>query len=316
MYQLIINFRNGQAYHIKFRQSPEENHSCLILEDDIIPKYRGFETDDENEFKFSVKPAVKTPTDTMVGVDSSAKIVEVFARKHLSAKAYVEGLCKSLETVPPLTGAAKADPEIRKIVDGGDQENRIDVVFMGDGYTASEKDKFYSDMERLTKEMFEGVTFRSYLPLFNIWAIYVESVDSGIGYDGAKNTPFRLYREKGQLRGIFPGNSQYARQVCRLTGTSGCDYPSIIGNDDFYGGLGGEFVISTKSARTGTVVLRHEMGHNFVDVGEVSEVLVFVHFLLILITFCIFSRPNFANSRNTTMAKYTAVLMLPERLPA
>ena len=27
--------------------------------------------------------------------------------------------------------------------------------------------------------------------------------------------------------------------------------------------LGGEFVISTKSNRTGTMVLRHEMGHNF-----------------------------------------------------
>lgn len=53
-----------------------------------------------------------------------------------------------------------------------------------------------------------------------------------------------------------------------MTGTSGCDYPSLIGNDDFYGGLGGEFVISTKSDRTGTVVLRHEMGHNFINVGE------------------------------------------------
>lgn len=51
-------------------------------------------------------------------------------------------------------------------------------------------------------------------------------------------------------------------------GPAGCDYPSIIGNDDYYGGLEGEFVISTKSNRTGTVVLRHEMGHNFVSVGE------------------------------------------------
>ncbi len=57
-------------------------------------------------------------------------------------------------------------------------------------------------------------------------------------------------------------------KVCQLTGPGGCDYPSLIGNDDYYGGLGGEFVISTKSNRTGTVVLRHEMGHNFVNVGE------------------------------------------------
>ncbi|ODM97570.1 hypothetical protein Ocin01_09111 [Orchesella cincta] len=262
----------GQAHHIKFRQSPEENHSCIILENDFIPQYRGFETDDENEFKFSSKPAIKTPADTMLELKSDAKIVEVFAKTEKSASALLQSMCKSQKNVPAWNsvedGVITADPEIRKIVDGGDQRNRIDVVFMGDGYTASEKELFFDDMQRLTTEMFNGITFRSYLPVFNIWAIYVESEESGIGYDGPKNTPFELYRESGQLRGIFPGNSARARQVCALTGASGCDYPSIIGNDDFYGGLGGEFVISTKSARTGTVVLRHEMGHNFVDVGE------------------------------------------------
>lgn len=100
-----------------------------------------------------------------------------------------------------------------KIIDGGDQANRIDVVFMGDGYQASEREEFFQDIRRLTDDMFRGTTFQSYLPLFNIWAVYVESVDSGIGYDGAKNTPFRLYREAGQLRVIWPGNPNLARQV-------------------------------------------------------------------------------------------------------
>jgi len=139
---------------------------------------------------------------------------------------------------------------------------------MGDGYTIDERDQFFDDIRRLTEDMFNGDTFRSYLPLFNIWAVYVASNESGIGYNGAKDTAFRLYRSAGQLRGISTGNAQYARQVCQLTGPGGCDYPSLIGNDDYYGGLGGEFVISTKSNRTGTVVLRHEMGHNFVRVGE------------------------------------------------
>ncbi|KXN73685.1 hypothetical protein CONCODRAFT_30708, partial [Conidiobolus coronatus NRRL 28638] len=158
--------------------------------------------------------------------------------------------------------------EVRKIIDNGDPANRIDVVFMGDGYTANERTKFFNDLARLTKDMFEGVTFKSWLPLFNIWGIHVPSVDSGIGYNGAKNTPFKLYREAGQLRAIFPGNAANARTKCKLTGANACDYPSLLANDDFYGGLGGEFVISTRSERTGTVVLRHEMGHNFVNVGE------------------------------------------------
>jgi len=161
----------------------------------------------------------------------------------------------------------RAKPEIRKLVDSGDPSNRIDVVFMGDGYTAGERTKFFDDISRFVQQMFEGVTLKSYLPIFNIWAIYVESPESGIGYDGPKNTPFKLYREKGQLRGVFTKNAAYARQVCKLTGPQACDFPSLVGNDNYYGGLGGEFVIVTSSNQTGKIVLRHEFGHNFIDTG-------------------------------------------------
>jgi hypothetical protein len=34
------------------------------------------------------------------------------------------------------------------------------------------------------------------------------------------------------------------------------------------GGLGGEFVISTSSHTSGTIVIRHELGHNLIPVGE------------------------------------------------
>ena len=47
-----------------------------------------------------------------------------------------------------------------------------------------------------------------------------------------------------------------------------CEFPSLIANDDYYGGLGGEFTISTRSILSGTVVLRHELGHNFINVGD------------------------------------------------
>ncbi|KXN73693.1 hypothetical protein CONCODRAFT_3381 [Conidiobolus coronatus NRRL 28638] len=184
----------------------------------------------------------------------------------------MELLCHKVSTVTiSKVHIADSSDEVRKIVDGGDPNNRIDIVFMGDGYTASEREKFFGDVTRLTKEMFEGMTFKSWLPLFNIWGIHVNSVDSGIGDDGPKNTPYKLHRKKGQLRGIFSGNTSNARAKCKLTGTNACDYPALLANDDYYGGLGGEFVISTRSERTGTIVLRHEMGHNFIEVDGVNS---------------------------------------------
>jgi hypothetical protein len=52
---------------------------------------------------------------------------------------------------------------------------------MGDGYDASEKIKFFQDIKRLVQDMWSGSTFAPVLPLFNIWAVYTPSVESGIG---------------------------------------------------------------------------------------------------------------------------------------
>ncbi|KAJ3002331.1 hypothetical protein HKX48_002376, partial [Thoreauomyces humboldtii] len=159
--------------------------------------------------------------------------------------------------------------EVEEILHSGPSTNRIDVVFMGDGYTSSDRDLFYEDIRRLVDDMWNGDTFATVLPLFNVWAVFAPSKDSGIGVGGRpKDTPFGLYRDGTELRGIYCSKPQVARQACRLTGPGACDFPSLIANDDYYGGLGGEFVISTRSNTSGTVVLRHEIGHNFIVVGE------------------------------------------------
>lgn len=98
----------------------------------------------------------------------------------------------STEAASQITATA---PIIKKIVDSGDPKNRIDIVFMGDGYTAAEETKFFADIQRLTDEMFTGDTFAQYLPLFNVWAVLQPSAVSGIGSGGTpKNTAFGLYR--------------------------------------------------------------------------------------------------------------------------
>lgn len=156
---------------------------------------------------------MSAPADAMLTLEDDSKIIEIFAKDQDVLKTHMDTLCSTKETVPSLPLSKATGPEIQRIVTSGNQANRIDVVFMGDGYTVSERGQFFDDIRRLTVDMFNGETFRSYLPVFNIWAIYVESVDSGIGYNGARNTPFRLYRQAGQLRGIYTGNAQYARQV-------------------------------------------------------------------------------------------------------
>ncbi|KAG0254856.1 hypothetical protein DFQ27_006587 [Actinomortierella ambigua] len=140
--------------------------------------------------------------------------------------------------------------EVRQLVHSGHPKNRIDMVLMGDGYTASEREKFFGDMQRLVD-------------------VYKESRESGIGVNGRwKDTAFKLYRDGTELRGVYTADPRAARKACKLTGPYACDFPSLIANDPYYGGLGGEFVISTSSNKSGTVVLRHEMFHSMGEAGE------------------------------------------------
>ncbi|KAI9345672.1 IgA peptidase M64-domain-containing protein, partial [Obelidium mucronatum] len=155
------------------------------------------------------------------------------------------------------------------LINGGRADNRIDVVLMGDGYQKGDDSLFLQDMQRLVKDMWEGGSFDAVLPLYNVWAVFVESKERGIGVGGTpKNTAFGLYRDGTELRGIYPSKPEAARAACKYTGPNACDFPSLIGNDPYYGGLGGEFTIGTSSPTTGSVVLRHEFGHTMIQVGE------------------------------------------------
>lgn len=157
--------------------------------------------------------------------------------------------------------------DVRTLVDQGPSDSRIDLTFIGDGYTIEERDKFFEDVEFMISGLFESRSFSSYLPLFNVHAVFVPSRESGLGDGSPKDTAFRLYRTpRGSKRGIRPGNERAMTQA--INRARDTDYPIVIANDDFYGGLGGRWAITTRSRTSGLKVLRHELGHNFGEVGE------------------------------------------------
>lgn len=160
------------------------------------------------------------------------------------------------------------DAEVRTIIKQGKDNNRITITIIGDGYTESERQTYFDDVNRLVDDMFKGETFKSYLPMFNIYAVFVPSNESGITDRDKKDTIFGLYRSPiGSKRGIMPGNTRNIEKALDLA-PAYANYPIIIANDDYYGGLGGRYAITTRSIQSGSMVLRHELGHNFSNVGE------------------------------------------------
>lgn len=193
-------------------------------------------------------------------------IVEISSSSRKKVEDFLSRQGLSLRT-ERIRGNDGASDELIPLVENGPSSNRIDLVIMGDGYTVAEREKFIADAKRIVDDMFNGVTFHSYLPLFNVYAVFRPSKESGIGKnDTPKDTAYGLYRLGNTLRAIFVDNKEAARESCEKA--PGCDYPILMGNDPYYGGLGGEFAITTSSPSSGTVVLRHELGHNFGRVGE------------------------------------------------
>ncbi|KAF8505368.1 IgA peptidase M64-domain-containing protein [Hysterangium stoloniferum] len=160
------------------------------------------------------------------------------------------------------------DLEVFPLVVSGPSENRVDIVFFSDGYTLDEKEKFIADAKRLAVDMSYNQTFSSVRTLMNFWAAFSPSRESGIGVGGVPRDTFvGLYRDGTELRAVYCSKPEIARQACQSLHTQ-CDYPILLGNDPLYGGLGGEFTISTASEINGALVLRHELGHSIINIGE------------------------------------------------
>lgn len=157
--------------------------------------------------------------------------------------------------------------EVRTLVAQGPTANRINLTIVGDGYTADEKEKFFADAMRIKNDLFATSTYKSYTPLFNVFAVFVPSKESGLSDAQKRDTALGLYREPpGSKRGIMAGDPDAAERAIALAPAA--DFPILLANDDYYGGLGGRYAITTRSVRSGQIVLRHELGHNFGQVGE------------------------------------------------
>ncbi|KAJ7243740.1 IgA peptidase M64-domain-containing protein [Mycena rebaudengoi] len=158
--------------------------------------------------------------------------------------------------------------EIQPLVVSGPSNNRVDLVFFSDGYLPEEHRKFIEDATRLANDISGNQTFNTVKPLMNFWAAFTPSKESGVGTGGKpKDTAFGLYRDGTELRGVYYAKPKVAGAACSSMGDQ-CDYPILLGNDPLYGGLGGRYTVVTASLDNGPLVLRHELGHSIIKVGE------------------------------------------------
>lgn len=161
--------------------------------------------------------------------------------------------------------------DVLTIVENGPPATRVDLLILGEGYTAEQAGDLRADVERLVGVLFETEPFRSRQADFNVRALHVPSAEPGISNPRAgvwRDTPLGLsFNAFDSDRYVLT----YANEALReAAACAPYDALVLFFNDRKYGG-GGIFnlwcTVSTKSNQAPYLFV-HEFGHSFAGLAD------------------------------------------------
>jgi len=165
---------------------------------------------------------------------------------------------------------ASAGPLI-KLHDRGDPATRLDLLVLGDGYTAAERPKFERDAKRLLAVFFATSPFKERENDINVWGLVPASTDSGISRPSdhiykrsALGTSYDTFDSERYV--LTPEN----RTLRDLAANAPYEAIEIITNSKTYGGGGIYNLYSTVAADSewAPYIFIHEFGHHLAGLAD------------------------------------------------
>lgn len=153
----------------------------------------------------------------------------------------------------------------------GDSAAKVDLLLLGDGYTAAERPKFEADARRLLDVLFDTSPFKERRADFNVWGLVPESRESGISRPSQgihrANPVSSTYDAFGSERYVLAFDNKAFR---RLASFAPYDVVEIVVNGRTYGGGGIYGLYSTVAADNAFApyVFVHEFGHHFAALAD------------------------------------------------
>lgn len=167
--------------------------------------------------------------------------------------------------------APLVDNKVVKIQDNGGPTDKVDLVFIAEGYTEAELDKFFKDAERFSEALFACPPFDTCRDDFNVWAVGTVSIDSGTSSSGIgiyKNTALKTgYYTFGLDRYL---TTKDMKSIKDATWNVPCDAVFLLINAETYGGGGiyNSYACGTADNARTLNVFTHEFGHSFAGLGD------------------------------------------------
>ncbi|MBI5544878.1 MAG: IgA Peptidase M64 [Deltaproteobacteria bacterium] len=153
----------------------------------------------------------------------------------------------------------------------GDPADKVDLLILGDGYTAAERPKFEKDARRLVEVLFSYSPFKERRSDFNVWGLCPAASESGISRPSTgihRRSPLgATYDALGAERFIFTYDNKSLRDAASF---APYDFLEILVNSETYGGGGIYNLFATVAAdnRWNPYLFVHEFGHLFAGLGD------------------------------------------------
>jgi len=153
----------------------------------------------------------------------------------------------------------------------GDPHKCVDLVFLAEGYTADEKEKFTADVNRFIGYLFEVEPYKSRKNKFNIYGVLRPSVES------AMDEPRQGVFKKTVLNASFNAFNldrymltEENKRIREIAAQVPYDAIVILVNSKRYGGGGiyNDYCITTVDHTASKRVFIHEFGHSFAGLAD------------------------------------------------
>ncbi|MHC4575165.1 MAG: M64 family metallopeptidase [Planctomycetota bacterium] len=168
----------------------------------------------------------------------------------------------TLEAMPPYN----AYP----LIDNGPSENRIDLVCVGDGYTADEMDVYLNNVQNAIANFFIEEPLDIYASYFNVHVVEVISNESGVDepdYGIYRDTALDMTFNCSGIPRLLCVN--YGKAWTAAENARDVDLVLALANSTRYGGAGYSKLSTLAGRNSATVeVALHEFGHSFAGLAD------------------------------------------------
>jgi hypothetical protein len=169
------------------------------------------------------------------------------------------------DSPPPAAGP------LLRLQESGPPADKVDLLILGDGYTAAERGKCESDARRLMAILFDVEPFRARRGDFNVWGLCPEAAQSGISRPSLgvhrRSPAGATYDAFGVERYVLTFDNRAFRD---LASQAPYEFVEILVNGRTYGGGGifGQFATVAADSLWAPYIFVHEFGHHFAALAD------------------------------------------------